>query len=782
MSLESFYGGKQGISPVIKNSFEFIDANDFAYQAAITAKTPVGGTISASDKAIIDAKTMDLCFANASYKNVWYDELCIIDTINKNNPNNGKIFKRTLKGAGDTGTNLCAEYVGRIVGPAGTNPFLSFGNFNFINDKGKKENIDLAPEMQVSYPIDANGTISSAKTEIIEGEEVQIDIEPVIQSASIGNTMIVPGKQGTTYNDDIKYTWLNVVDDTRETPTRSIVYMGFQIPYPSLEISSETTDWMNIADIQKRTSEEYDSHPFFHSWNIIIPRGVRGNAATAIRLVQQQDFSNTGGTEDKPHLYAFNDFVTDAAGVYTLRENPPGPGLDTTLPDSYIWVYDYTFYDADAYDNSTTDTKEISKTYTFYLGPYKEIIDVDFEPDGSLIFNYSNSTSDEYPQMLQWINDIAISNTGKLSFVCNNDKYRPTADLNVDPNKIYYILDNYGEYQAVTIEEFTAGVTYYEYTNIYSKQLPYPSSVTVGADGVITVSLRNGTELRLQDSSGHNDYKFDYVNYLEMDTNTKVISYKTSALDSGGQQPLHPLNSSKGINYIETMTIDEKYHLLAYYSSTQYRITQTDITNGWKYRPGVISGTSNRIPVTTSGNYAYWDGKTFRKGIAGYDNIYWQDFGTMRDVAFGVKVYTTVDYSQHPDASLIDLGTYSPENFISTVLNPQYWDSPTNLIENIYYAGNIPGAEEGQSFRGTFLYVPAIREGSLFFYDYDADTWVYAGSLGDSSQVDAQIQLNIFDPTDEQTKFNSQQLSTYGVAFVERTEASSTDLLPSFWS
>lgn len=779
MSLESFYGGKQGISPVIKNSFEFIDTNDFAYQAALEA----GKTASE-----LLPFTMDSCFANANYKDVWYDELCIIDTVNKNNPNNGKIFRRTLKGAGDTGTNLCAEYVGRIVGPAGTNPFLSFGNFNFINNKGKKENIDLAPEMQVSYPIDANGTVSSAKTEIIEGEETQINIVPAIQSASIDNGMIVPGKDELNYNDEIKYTWLNIVDDTRETPTRSIVYMGFQIPYPSLEISSETIDWMNETSIQKRTGRGYDEHPFFHSWNITIPRGVRGNAATAIRLVQQQDFSNTGGDNTKPHLYAFNDFEVNAAGVYTLKENPPGPGLNPALLDSYIWVYDYTFYDTDAYNDLTTvDIKEISKTYTFYLGPYKEIIDVDFEPDGSLIFNYSNSTSDEYPQMLQWIDDIIISKTGKLSFVCNNDKYRPTADLNVDSSKTYYILDNYGEYQEVTIEEFLPNVTYYEYTNIYSKQLPYPSSVIVGADGVITVSLRNGTELRLQDSSEHNDYKFNYVDEINIEPKTKIIRYRTSAYDQGTYEDRSytNLNSSKGINYIEAITVDEKYHLLVYYASTQYRITDEDLVpvRRWKCRPGMDEDISaNRIPITTNGNYAYWDGKTFRKGIAGYDNIYWQDFGTMRDVAFGVKVYTTVNYSQHPDASLIDLGTYSPENFISTVLNPQYWDSPTNLIENIYYAGNIPGAEEGQSFRGTFLYVPAIREGSLFFYDYDAETWVYAGSLGDSSQVDAQIQLNIFDPTDEQTKFNSQQLSTYGVAFIERTEASSIDLLPSFWS
>ena len=149
----------------------------------------------------------------------------------------------------------------------------------------------------------------------------------------------------------------------------------------------------------------------------------------------------------------------------------------------------------------------------------------------------------------------------------------------------------------------------------------------------------------------------------------------------------------------------------------------------------------------------------------------------MRDVAFGVKVYTTVDYSQHPDASTIDGGGVTPENFITTVLNPQIW-SQTKI--NPYYGGEIPGAEEGQSLRGTFLYVPKVAAGSLFFYDYDKDTWVYAGSLGDSNVVDAQIRLNTYNPNDPQTKFNSQDLSTYGVALVERTSAAKMVLLPDF--
>lgn len=769
MSLESFYGGKQGISPVIKNSFEFIDVNDPAYQAALASGRTATELL---------PLTMDLCFENVNYKDVWYDELCIIDTVNKNNPNNGKLFKRTLKSTGDTGENLCAEYIGRIVGPAGTNPFFSFGNLDYVSAQGTTDKINLAPEMQVSYPIDTAGNISSAKTQINGDVEEQINIVPAIQSASIGNTMLVPGKQGSNYNDSIKYTWLNVLDDTRETPTHSIVYMGFQIPYPILEIDSETIDWMNNASIEKRDT---GGHIFYHPWHLTIPRGVRGNAATNIRLTKWEEFNiGTSDTQNNPTLYNFNDFESTTSGVYYIKSNPVGPpypwaddeSKKPTLRSSYIWVYDYTFYDTEAYDNpSTAGITEISKTYTFYLGSYKEITNVELNDDGTLIFHYSNSTVDTYEEQFQWINDTIISNTGMLSFVYNNEKYRPTADSEPQTGKTYYKYVN-NQYEPQTnLQEFESNITYYEFSNVYSKQLPYPTDILVGLDGVITLNLRDGSHLTVQDETGNRDYKLDYVNEINIEPDTKIIKYRTSAYNGSDYEnrPYTPLNNSEGINYIKSMTIDEKYHLLAYYASTQYRITQEDITRGWK-------GNSSKI-ITTDGNYAYWDGKTFRKGIQGYDNIYWQDFGTMRDVAFGVKVYTTVDYSQHPDASIIDSGVVSPEDFITTVLNPQVWSSTKT---NPYYGGEIPGAEEGQSLRGTFLYVPKVAAGSLFFYDYDKDTWVYAGSLGDSNVVDAQIRLNTYDPNDPQTKFNSQDLSTYGVALVERTPAANMVLLPDF--
>lgn len=789
MSLESFYGGRQGISPVIKASFQFIDVNDEAYRTAVAAKTPAGGTISSQDQAAINAKTMDLCFANADYKDVWYDELCIIDTTNKNNPNNGKLFRRTLKSAGDSGQNKCAEYIGRIVGPAGTNPFFSFGSLNSVNQQGTIDKISLSPEMQVSYPIDTNGNISSAKTTINEGVEEQINIVPTVQSASLGD-ILVPGKASDgTYNDRIRYTWLNVVDDTREIPTRSIVYMGFEIPYPVLEIGSTTVNWQNSASIVKNEIEgeegEVVNHPFYHNWTVSIPRGVRGNAATNIRLTTWNDF-NIGTTEtlNKPTLYNFNDFESNSTGVYTIKENPVGPPYPwenedqkAALQNSYIWVYDYTFYDTDAYDDDQTDSREYSKTYSFYLGSYKEISNVLFEDDGTLTFVYSDTTTQNFPEKISWVDNVSIDNNGVLNFIFNQIKYRPTGDLQPQQDKTYYTYDNTTQqYNATPVEdEFASDIVYYEHTNVYSRQLPYPSSANVEDDGTILFNFVNGDSIKFKDVNTSEDFVLDYVKAINMNDDTKVLSYTTTVNNFTSS-----LNNNKGVNYIEAITIDEKYHLLVYYASTQYRITQTDITNGWKVRPGTsTTNIENRIPIVINGNYATWDNKTFRKGIQNYDNIYWQDFGSVREQIAGVKVRTEVNYDTYFDKESIDAGDWTPDEFIGAVLNPEFWtddsEEPPVVTENPYYNGNIPGQDEqGNSLRGTFVFVPTVNNGTLFFYDYDAETWVYAGSLTDSNQTDAQILLN------DNTPFNAQTLATYGVALVERTTASSSSLLPNF--
>ena len=165
MALESFYGGKQGVSPVIKGTFKFISTTDPWYQDRIngsentTVITAWEARVLNSNKILNNGElwkagenniwdnitwtaerlapfTMDECFKSSSYKKVWYNELCIIDTSdvwepNKeptgsthgiNNPNNGRIYRRTLRKVtpGDIDyESSYAEYIGRIIGPQG---------------------------------------------------------------------------------------------------------------------------------------------------------------------------------------------------------------------------------------------------------------------------------------------------------------------------------------------------------------------------------------------------------------------------------------------------------------------------------------------------------------------------------------------------------------------------------------------------------------------------------------------------------------------------------------
>ena len=100
---QSFYGGKQGFSFLIRKAFPSIDAMIEAFQ-----KGP-------------------------NYADVNFNEHVIIDTENKNNPDNGKVFRRGYD-YNDIETGG-AIYVGQIVGPSGHAPTMEIHPYSdVIND------------------------------------------------------------------------------------------------------------------------------------------------------------------------------------------------------------------------------------------------------------------------------------------------------------------------------------------------------------------------------------------------------------------------------------------------------------------------------------------------------------------------------------------------------------------------------------------------------------------------------------------------------------------------
>ena len=97
---------------------------------------------------------MDECLKDVNYTNVWYGELCIIDTDSKYNPNNGKLYRRTLKQVDNknvkTEDTAYAEYIGQIVGPMGGVSKFVFGSV----DDARKMAVGELP----TYPSDVSAT------------------------------------------------------------------------------------------------------------------------------------------------------------------------------------------------------------------------------------------------------------------------------------------------------------------------------------------------------------------------------------------------------------------------------------------------------------------------------------------------------------------------------------------------------------------------------------------------------------------------------------------------
>lgn len=476
MALESFYGGRQGVSPVIKARFEFITKKDEAYQAKLNTKNLLltdwekhvlkhynkfseEWKVENEDKYImpiwssefLDLFVMDEQFKKVDYTDVWYDELCIIDTPNKMNPNNGKIFRRTLKryenpqltGISDERA-IYAEYVGQIVGPSGGVPNLVFGNLDDVRkdaagrykDSNQNDLYYKVENWDYLYPNaneEGNPITSVNIRNYNDDDEINHDDEiddyqqaaandyqhiAILNSGDNNNITIVPGKNSDgTFNDKIRYTWCNVrrnlnhaFNDTTnpDYEDEAWIYLGFEIPYTSWDVSAThipywlNTDGVgNIVDIQKSNETDNDpDHPFYHNLRFYIPRGTRGIGPEEIVLVKNKD-------RDHPKDSEGNSIPLYNIGAILYNSSNDTYSLDTgqlhidSLPDSY-WIAKWTLYNPSQKDfegsatntNFTNNTKTDTSTYQevwIYLGEYKDITSIKYDDNtGKIQIQYSN--------------------------------------------------------------------------------------------------------------------------------------------------------------------------------------------------------------------------------------------------------------------------------------------------------------------------------------------------------------------------------------------------------
>lgn len=443
MALESFYGGKPGISPVIKASFKFINTEDPAYQAAFINN--------GRDAAALKEYTMDECFKDINYTDVWYGELCIIDTENKMNPNNGKLYRRTLKrsenGSLNSGNTTYAEYIGQIVGPSGGVPNLDLGSLNTEREKavGIKETYDTDGNL----PLDTSGwdySYRDAESGQMTNANPQGDISKikVLDAGGINgqNIEMVPGKDGNTYNDTIRYTWCNVRRTLDNSEQDAWIYLGFQIPYTIFDITAQHVNYTYSEDVVVENKPDGLDHPFYKNYNFKIPRGTRGIGPEEIFIVRNPE----DRPEEMTSLYKF-----DGAIAYNSKTDLYSISTDAERieeePDGSYWVGKWVLY------NPKTESKT---TVWLYLGSYKDINNIEIDNEtGDLLIEYSDNSSMSAGNLhlIENINyddttgEITFDYTGDLSITANgNIQYINNFEIKSDGHL-------YGKYNINTVSE-----------------------------------------------------------------------------------------------------------------------------------------------------------------------------------------------------------------------------------------------------------------------------------------------------------------------------------------
>lgn len=664
--MESFYGGKAGFSFIIVKSFSSV--------AEMVANFKKGPTYSA----------------------VHYDEHVLINTENKNDPDNGKVFRRGYDYTNDMGG---AVYIGTIVGPAGRAPMLELTTIEQVKLKQQTEGYENRySEGNYSVPVS-----------------------------------LVPGKDGTKYNDVVEWACCCVRSENGED---SIAYIGFKFPYlveeftaqsvsPYYHRSNNTDNFVN-ENLTDRVDDK--THPFYEKWHFNIPKGIKGDA-----------FKNFRVMEADTTIQNYGDRTDDIEGI----DN------DATKPRQVL-VYDYYHY----------DKNENGEPVSLFLGDYNMIDDITLNEEGTIVIQYTHDDTDTYTKLLKWIKEVTLDSTnGHFTVKYNHDKDKDgndtiyetdlawvksitiaedgkitlhytggKADETLTNTHLRWIKDiemhadgtvkvNYNdgtddtfdkEIQWITNVSLDADgtftVTYNNGTPPYTTNLVWVADVTVDDDGTITFYYNNGTTLvynemlryidhiyfnKIDDVTGEGDNKFHVVynngddeaidNIIKFidkiyidDDETKESDYLFHVVYNTGEDV--PLGKQP-INYINETVIDEvDYHFLVYYSNPNIRKMLAD-----------------------AGRTRIYDGKDG-----------WLDLGSIKDDA-GVLIGFNVLPSEHPGVEVID----GALNYLNTTY-------PNGLTNPLYYGKIVTIGEEG--------------ENKLFYaFDYDTNEWYYLGTFNNES-------------------------------------------------
>lgn len=327
MSMESFYGGRQGASFIIVYQFDGIDIpqdeliktykvkyyavydnkqyyicdsngkliekngknfNNYVWKATtlngdlVPAKQSESSTVQYITLDTVLAEGMVQCFkqGGASTDIVNYGEYVIIDPINKNNPDNGKVFRRGMDYLNDELGG--AVYIGQIVGPQGETPELTLDN--------------------------VNNMINLADVHILEST---VNTGDLIPGDNSGNT------------DKIVYYYTSLKDENGYIQEYRV---GLKIPYTVVDFGANTTNPYETENLITKNGIEYNTetgtwrHPFYQKWDIKIPKGIHGEDIYSVDLIYTKTKNNVQVYEDEECTIPISGVIVNDAAIMKEEE------------------------------------------------------------------------------------------------------------------------------------------------------------------------------------------------------------------------------------------------------------------------------------------------------------------------------------------------------------------------------------------------------------------------------------------------------------------------------
>lgn len=353
-----------------------------------------------------------------AYTDVKYGEYVIIDTADKGNDDNGKIYRRGNTYADQTGG---AQYICQIKGAGGASPHLLLSTIADINQIKAQGNVSFSGQGEYSYT----------------------------------ENNLVPGKDGDTYNDSITWAYCSV---TMPEGGEVVSYIGFAFPYTVIDYEVESVPFNYEGALSERLDTK--DHPFYEKWKLRVPRGAKGDTIDNVRVIiptsdnvenysgKDDDISNQrqimvydqtsyedslqGGTKTL-YLGDYNmieSISMDSEGHITIHYTHAEDQLISVIAR---WITAVHLSDDGklSIDYTTGESTEAENTI-------KWIKSIDLSDEGNLVVTYNDNTTQTIQEGIKWITDVSLTDDGtfKIEFGNNEAPYQtkikyPT-EINLD--------------------------------------------------------------------------------------------------------------------------------------------------------------------------------------------------------------------------------------------------------------------------------------------------------------------------------------------------------------